>query len=113
MLCKARHVERRVCAGFEWEEDGESGGDAKRADWKRVFGVDVVSHVNALGSNMIAIIVMYFVRIVVANFAREWVDSRESVSERNQCAGSVRSCAMLQWEFESWFGRLGMFDMYR
>lgn len=32
--CKARHVERRVCAGLECEEGGgESGGLAKRAGW--------------------------------------------------------------------------------
>jgi hypothetical protein len=54
MLCSARQVERMVCAGFECEVDGERGGEAKRADWNRVFGVDVVSHVNALGSNMFA-----------------------------------------------------------
>lgn len=30
---RARHVERRVCAGFECEKGGgERGGDAKRAD---------------------------------------------------------------------------------
>ena len=31
---RARHVERRVCAGLECEEgSGERGGEAKRADW--------------------------------------------------------------------------------
>jgi hypothetical protein len=34
MLWRARHVERRVCAGFESDEGGgERGGDAKSADW--------------------------------------------------------------------------------
>jgi hypothetical protein len=58
MLWRARHVERMVCAGFECEDWGERGGDAKRADWKRVFGVEVGSHDNALGSSIIATVLV-------------------------------------------------------
>ena len=45
-----------MCAGFKCDAAGERGGEAKSADWKRVFGALVVSHVSALGSNMIALI---------------------------------------------------------
>lgn len=54
MLCSARQVESRACAGFECDELGESGGDANRADCNRVIGVLAGSHVNALGRSMIA-----------------------------------------------------------
>lgn len=61
MLCNARHVEYRlVIAGWEEPPGGESGGDAKRAFWKR--GLDAAgaeeSHDSAEGSNIVAMFVM-------------------------------------------------------
>jgi hypothetical protein len=76
MLCRARHVERRVWAGFECEEGGgERGGEAKRADWWRVFGAEVVSQVSALGSNIFAAVSVLWC-FVIAKVVR--MDSTES-----------------------------------
>lgn len=82
-----------LIVGCDEEGGGESGSDAKSADWNLVFGVWYESQPRADGSNMFAMVRGNFVEYLLW-----WKVGKSRCDEtvkRKRCAGSPRSFATL------------------